>query len=53
MTGCGMEKNKNEMWPEMRAKIFRMVSVGVVDEPVNQAYDAISIVAPFSFWWSR
>ena len=40
-----MEKNKNEMWPEMRAKIFRMVSVGVVDEPVNQAYDAISIVA--------
>ena len=45
MTGCGMEKNKNEMWPEMRAKIFRMVSVGVVDEPVNQAYDAISIVA--------
>ena len=25
-----------------REKLFRMVSVGVVDEPVNQAYDIIS-----------
>ena len=25
-----------------REKLFRMVSVGVVDEPINQAYDIIS-----------
>ena len=37
-----MKKNSNEAWPAVRAKIFRMVSVGVIDEPVNQAYDAIS-----------
>ena len=29
----------------LRYHIFRMVSVGVVDEPVNQAYDVISTVA--------
>ena len=40
-----MKKNSNEPWPAVRAKIFRMVSVGVIDEPVNQAYDAISIIA--------
>ena len=28
-----------------REKLFRMVSVGVVDEPVNQAYDVISTAA--------
>ena len=28
-----------------REKLFRMVSVGVVDEPVNQAYDVISTMA--------
>ncbi len=28
-----------------REKLFRMVSVGVVDEPVNQAYDIISTAA--------
>ena len=28
--------------PFSREKLFRMVSVGVVDEPVNQAYDVIS-----------
>ena len=40
-----MKKNSNEAWPAVRAKLFRMVSVGVIDEPVNQAYDAISIIA--------
>ena len=40
-----MKKNSNEAWPAVRAKIFRMVSVGVIDEPVNQAYDTISIIA--------
>ncbi len=29
----------------VRAKIFNMVSTGVVDEPINKLYDAISIVA--------
>ena len=28
-----------------REKLFRMVSVGVVDEPVNQAYDIVSTAA--------
>ena len=40
-----MKKNKTTTWKAARTKIFRMVSVGVVDEPVNQAYDVISIVA--------
>ncbi len=29
----------------VRAKIFNMVSTGVVDEPINRLYDAISIIA--------
>ena len=33
---------KRELHPFSREKLFRMVSVGVVDEPVNQAYDGIS-----------
>lgn len=33
---------KRELHPFSREKLFRMVSVGVVDEPVNQAYDVIS-----------
>ncbi|MDO5477178.1 MAG: TrkA C-terminal domain-containing protein [Eubacteriales bacterium] len=36
-----MRKNQNST----REKLFRMVSVGVVDEPVNQAYDVISTSA--------
>ena len=28
-----------------RAKVFNMVSTGVIDEPVNRFYDIISIVA--------
>lgn len=31
-----MDKNN------IRAKLFRMVSVGVIDEPINQAYDIVS-----------
>ena len=30
---------------KLRYQVFRMVSVGVVDEPVNQAYDVISTIA--------
>ena len=32
-------------WLALRPKLFRMVSVGVVDERVNQAYDVISTLA--------
>ena len=44
-TRYGMKKNSNDPWPAVRAKLFKMVSVGVIDEPINQAYDTISIVA--------
>ena len=40
-TGIMNNRAKNA-WPSLRAKLFRMVSVGVIDEPVNQAYDVIS-----------
>ena len=30
---------------QLRAKIFNMVSVGVIDEPINRFYDGISIIA--------
>lgn len=33
---------KEYKWKRIRQNIFSMVSVGVVDEPVNQAYDVIS-----------
>ncbi len=42
------ENNKFKQYSEnrkhmsFREKVFRMVSVGVVDEPINQAYDVIS-----------
>ena len=34
--------NKSIQWKKIRESIFSMVSVGVVNEPVNQAYDIIS-----------
>ena len=37
-----MNNRAKNAWPSLRAKLFRMVSVGVIDEPVNQAYDVIS-----------
>ena len=36
------EEQKNS---ELRYRMFRMVSVGVTDEPLNQAYDVVSTVA--------
>lgn len=33
---------QNSKWEKIRSNIFSMVSVGVVDEPINQAYDIIS-----------
>ena len=35
----GIKENKRM---EFRQKVFKMVSVGVVDDPVNQSYDVIS-----------
>jgi len=32
-------------WPKLRQKLFRMVSVGVVDVPLNKMYDVISTAA--------
>ncbi len=37
-----MKEEKKTTWPAIRAKIFKMVSVGVIDEPINQWYDVIS-----------
>ena len=37
----GEKKNFNRV----RAKLFNMVSTGVVDEPINKFYDVISIIA--------
>ena len=40
------DENENRVdWLALRPKWFRMVSVGVVDERVNQAYDVISTLA--------
>ena len=36
------EKAENGGWPALRARLFKMVSVGVIDDPVNQSYDVIS-----------
>ena len=40
-----MNKSKEGKWPEVRANLFRMISVGVIDEPINQFYDVVSIGA--------
>ena len=39
------EKESGRGWDVMESRIFRMVSVGVVDDPINSAYDVISIGA--------
>ena len=36
------ENREQNKWPALRARLFRMVSVGVIDEPINRAYDIIS-----------
>lgn len=38
----GKHKKKNQ---EVYTRLFKMVSVGVVDDPINQAYDVISTAA--------
>ncbi|SFU48326.1 ion transporter [Butyrivibrio sp. INlla21] len=42
-----MSKSENIKSRRIRAKLFNMVSVGVVDEPINRLYDVISIIALF------
>ena len=37
-----MEQQKDEGQLTFRQKLFKMVSVGVVDDPINQGYDVIS-----------
>ncbi|WP_081795274.1 ion transporter [Butyrivibrio sp. MC2021] len=44
----GNDSGKHKLYvlsDQLRAKIFNMVSVGVIDEPVNRLYDGISIIA--------
>ena len=40
-----MQKSVNVNVNRIRAKIFNMVSVGIIDEPINRFYDVISIIA--------
>lgn len=40
-----MENKKIVKWRRFQKRLFNMVSVGVVDEPLNQAYDVISTAA--------
>ena len=42
-----MSKSEKIKSRRIRAKLFNMVSVGVVDEPINRLYDVISIIALF------
>lgn len=37
--------SNNNSWKELQKKLFAMVSTGVVDSPLNQAYDIISTLA--------
>ncbi len=37
-----MDKKKTNGWLAFRARLFKMVSVGVIDDPINQSYDVIS-----------
>ena len=40
-----MQKSVKVNINRIRAKIFNMVSVGIIDEPINRFYDVISIIA--------
>ena len=37
-----MNAERGKKFNEFRQRLFKMVSVGVVDDPVNQGYDIIS-----------
>ena len=40
-----MSRGKNDSFERLRYRVFRMVSVGVVDDPINGSYDIISTIA--------
>ena len=40
-----MNDEKQDSFSRFRQRVFRMVSVGVVDDPINAAYDVISTLA--------
>ena len=40
-----MTKTGGRNLNRVRAKVFNMVSTGVVDQPINKLYDILSIVA--------
>ena len=41
-----MSRKKTRInWPILRRRLFKMVSVGVTDDPINQGYDVISTLA--------
>jgi len=40
-----MNKTEDNSFTRLRQRIFRMVSVGVVDDPINGSYDIISTLA--------
>ena len=40
-----MEKKSHVKWRRFQKRLFNMISVGVVDEPLNQAYDIFSTAA--------
>ena len=40
-----MRDEKQDSFSRFRQRVFRMVSVGVVDDPINAAYDVISTLA--------
>jgi voltage-gated potassium channel len=37
-----MNIKETNNWRKVRARLFKMVSVGVIDDPINQGYDVIS-----------
>ena len=39
------EKNDRRKWPQISQRLFKMVSVGVVDDPLNSGYDILSTAA--------
>lgn len=40
-----MASYKNRKWPRISQRLFKMVSVGVVDDPLNSGYDILSTAA--------
>ena len=42
---CDMKEASKKRITLLRQRIFRMVSVGVVDDPINQSYDIVSTLA--------